>query len=219
MFFPKVCYACGEALSHNQVHICSRCYLEMPQTHFWKNRDSTVPKKFWSRVDFQKATSFLHFHSKGRVQRLVHHFKYKSIPEIGITLGEWAASELQAQAFFEGIDLIVPIPIHDRKRALRGYNQSDYIAEGIANVTGLMVRTDSLKKQIHTSSQTRKSKYERWENVKHSFQLSNERAFENKHILLVDDVLTTGATVEASALAFCKVPNHQLSLLTMALTY
>ncbi|KAA3650195.1 MAG: ComF family protein [Bacteroidetes bacterium] len=219
LLFPKVCFACGETLKNKQIHICASCYQNIPRTNFFDGEINMLEKKFWGRIPIQHATAFLYFIPKGRVQRLIHHFKYYGQKEIGITLGEWAAAELMVQNFFSSIDIVVPIPIHELKKRKRGFNQSDFIAEGIQNMTGIKAITDNLEKRFHTESQTRKSRFKRWENVKTTFAVKDTKLFEGKHILLVDDVITTGATIEACAIELLKIQDLRLSLLSIAMTH
>lgn len=219
LLFPKVCFACGDALKNKQTHICASCYQSIPRTNFYNGSNNVLEKKFWGRVPIQRATAFLYFTPKGKVQRLIHHFKYHGQKEIGITLGEWAATELMDQDFFKSMDLVVPIPIHELKKKKRGFNQSDFIAEGINNKTGIKTISDNLEKRFNTDSQTKKSRFKRWENVKTTFAVKEPTTFEGKHILLVDDVITTGATIEACATELLKIPNVKLSLLSIAMTY
>lgn len=219
LFFPNICYSCYEPIAENLKCICTNCIIELPQTKFWVGIENEAEKKFWGKIKLEKAMSFLYFHAQGEVQNLIHHFKYQGVTEIGVTLGEWAAQELSTTCFFDDIDFLIPIPIHENKRAIRGFNQSDYIADGVSNITQIETKKELLVKHKHTSSQTRKTRFERWKNVKYSFELIDNYDLRGKHILLIDDVLTTGSTVEAAATAFSEVENLKLSLLTMAITY
>lgn len=221
LFFPKICYACGYPLGDSFDHICLRCRHELPQTKAHLMEENPIEKIFWGRLPLQNATSFLRFEKRSKVQHLIHFLKYKGIKEIGISLGKWAAEELSKDKFFKGIDGIVPVPIHKKKKQKRGFNQSEYIANGIGEITEIPVDTNLIHKEINTSSQTRKARFRRWQNVKTTFKLNLKVAdsFHNKHILLVDDVLTTGATVEACGKELLKIPSLKLSLLTMAYTY
>ncbi|MEQ8910472.1 MAG: phosphoribosyltransferase family protein [Vicingaceae bacterium] len=190
----------------------------MPQTKAYGSTENPIEKIFWGRLELEKATSFYQFQKKGSLQRLIHHFKYKGIKEIGITMGSLMANDLQKQGFFEGIDYLVPVPIHQLKLKKRGYNQSQYLAEGVSKVTQIPVLLDLIEKRLNTESQTRKGRFKRWKNVKSSFHLKNSSGFEGHHILLLDDVLTTGSTLEACALELKKIEGLRLSLLTLAYT-
>lgn len=219
LFFPKVCFACGNGLSKSENHICIACITQLPRTNYFQSRNNEVEKVFWGRIPIERATSFLLFKPKGKVQKLIHYFKYKGQKEIGITLGELAANELKQQGFFEGVDLIVPMPIHRLKRNVRGYNQSDYLVEGISNATGIEKELGNIIKAVNTSSQTKKGRFKRWKNVKTTFQIKDSNKFIDKHLLIVDDVITTGSTIEACSLELLKIPNLKISVLSIAMTY
>lgn len=219
LFFPKICFACGNSISVLEKNICLECITQLPRTNFFQSKNNEVEKIFWGRIPIEKATSFLTFQPKGKVQKLIHQFKYKGQKELGVTLGELAANELQKQGFFIGINLIIPMPIHDLKKEKRGFNQSDFIAEGISNITGLEMELKNVRKVVNTSSQTKKGRFKRWKNVETTFQVSNPEELNGKHILLVDDVITTGSTIEACSLQLLKIPNLKISILSIAMTY
>lgn len=221
LFFPSICYACGAALYEDIEHICLQCRYEIPRAHPYAINENPVDKLFWGRFDFERAMSFIKFQKGGKVQSLIHNFKYKGRKKIGISLGKWAASELKEHGFFDGIDMIIPLPIHKKKLKIRGYNQSFYIAEGISTITQIPIHPKLIFKKINTESQTKKKRFKRWENVKASFQLNqkNSQKASDLHLLLVDDVVTTGATIEACAKVLKTIPNLKLSLLTIACTY
>ena len=179
-----------------------------------------IEKIFWGRLDLIKATSFLKFEKNGKIQQLLHALKYKGVYQVGTTLGSMAARELETTELFNDIDLLVPVPIHKIKKEKRGYNQSHYIADGISAVTGIEVDKTSIVKYVNTKSQTRKTRFERFENTENTFSIKSNKKLKNKHILLVDDVLTTGSTIEACGNTLQKnVEGVQLSLLTIAFTY
>lgn len=219
LFYPKVCFACGKPMSKPFKHICLQCRHSLPRTEAYEHTENPIQKLFWGRLPLERATSFLYFQKGGKVQRLIHHFKYKGVKEIGNTLGELAAYELREKGFFEGVDCIVPVPIHKLKLKKRGYNQSHFIAEGIAKVLEIPADFDLIAKEINTESQTRKGRFKRWQNVDSSFKLQAGKIpnYRAKHILMVDDVLTTGSTLEACGNELLQIPEVKLSLLTMAL--
>jgi ComF family protein len=219
LFFPRVCYACGDGLQEQVEHICLKCRHSLPRTNAHRIPNNPVEKIFWGRVPFQKVTAFLYFQKTGKVQNLLHHLKYKGIKEIGCTLGELAAQELQDDNFFDDIDLILPIPLHPQKQKKRGYNQSHFLAKGLSNVTGIPWNSSILNKHSNTQSQTRKNRFQRWQNVESSFSVDQSESLENQHLLLVDDVVTTGATVEACASPLLSIKNVKLSLLSIAFPY
>lgn len=218
LFYPKICYACGKPMSKTFKHICLECRHSLPRTEAFERTENPIQKMFWGRLPLERATSFLQFQKSGKVQRLIHQFKYKGVKEIGNTLGEMVAYELGEKGFFEGIDCIVPVPIHKLKLKKRGYNQSHFIANGLAQALDVPTDFDLIAKEIHTESQTRKSRFKRWQNVDTSFKLQLDKVsnYTGKHILIVDDVLTTGSTLEACGNELLQIPAVKLSLLTMA---
>jgi ComF family protein len=219
LFFPKVCFACGKPISSKLDHICIACRHALPRTSAHTMAENPIERIFWGRLPLEKATSFLKFQKKGRVQHLIHHFKYKRKKEIGETLGALAASELEQDNFFEGIDYLIPVPIHKLKLKKRGFNQSHHIAMGVEETTKIEARYDIIDKVTNTQSQTRKGRFKRWKNVESTFKLKNTENLEGKHLLLIDDVLTTGSTLEACGRELLKIPKLKLSLLTIAYTY
>lgn len=219
LFFPKFCFGCRDSMESSVNHICLNCRHQLPRVNTHELQENPIEKIFWGRIELQKATSFIRFHQGGRIQNIMHHLKYKGVKEIGITLGEMAALEIGNTDFFQEIDLILPIPIHKQKRKKRGYNQSKYIAIGIKNISSIPVNDWAFRKSKNTQSQTRKNRIERWVNVDSSFEIVDKESLLNKHILLVDDVVTTGATIEAAANELNKLEGVKLSLLTIACTF
>jgi len=198
LIFPKLCIACNDALLKNEKIICIRCLVSLPKTNFHKDKDNPVNKVFWGRVDVEMASSFYLFSKKSKVQNLLHNLKYKGVKEVGSVLGELFGFELNSSKFYKEIDFIVPVPLHKSKLKKRGYNQSEWIAIGLSKSMKVPVNIDSLYRKADSETQTKKSRYKRWENVGEIFGLANND-LEGKRILLVDDVVTTGATIEACA--------------------
>lgn len=219
LLFPPICFACGCVINGKIKHICIQCRNELSKTSLLSTKENPVEKLLWGRTMFTQATSYLKFEQNGKIQHLLHSLKYKGIKAIGHTLGELSALEISKTGFFDSIDVIVPVPIHKKKKRKRGYNQSLCIAEGIASVTGIPIDSKSLVKNYNTKSQTKKTRYQRFENVNHSFGLRDNQQLAHKHILLVDDVITTGATIEACSSQLKALKEVQLSLLTIACTY
>ena len=166
-----------------------------------------------------KSNRLRKFEKNGTLQKLLHSLKYTGVKDVGVTLGELAALEIESSGFFNGIDVLIPVPIHAKKQKKRGYNQSHYIAEGIMNITTLPINLTSIKKELNTASQTRKKRFERFENVSNTFTSLNTEDLTGKHILLVDDVVTTGSTLEACANVLKEIEGVKLSLLTISATY
>lgn len=216
LFFPRCCVVCGTPLMKGEEYICLRCNMDLPRTGFHLREENPVEKLLWGRIPVERATSYF-FYNKGSDYRLaLRALKYNGCKELGEVMGRSLASELLPTGFFEGVEVIVPIPLHRKKQKLRGYNQSEWIARGVAAVAGIPIDTTSVSREKNTATQTRKSIFERWENVEGTFVLHNPGQFVGKHVLLVDDVLTTGATTIACAAAFTGVDNIRFSVLTLA---
>lgn len=216
LFYPKICQACGITLVRQENVLCLSCLMNLPRTGFTMNEENPVTRAFWGRVKVEFATSFLFFNKGGHVQELIHGLKYKQQKEIGFYLGSLFGKELKSSPFFKETDLLVPVPLHPKKLQQRGFNQSRIIALGMLESIDTAIDDTNLKRVVFTSSQTRKSRYERWENVRDAFKVENESEFEGKHVLLVDDVLTTGATLEACASVILSIKNTRVSVATLA---
>lgn len=217
LFFPRQCAVCGAALQEGEEGLCLRCNMDMPRTNYHLRTDNPVERIFWGRFPLERATSYFFYHKGSDYRRLLHLLKYGDRRDLGETLGRMMVTELVPSGFFEGIDYLVPIPLHPRKQQSRGYNQSECIARGICAVTGIATDTSAVVRQKHTDTQTRKSAYERWENVDGIFLVPHPERFSGKHVLLLDDVLTTGATITACADAFRATTDLRISVLTLAM--
>ena len=171
---------------------------------------------FWGKIPLERATSYFFYRKGSDFRKILHQFKYGGRKELGAIMGRFMAAELATTDFFEGIDVIIPVPLHPRKRRARGYNQSEWIARGVSQVVGLPVDVSSVIREKHTDTQTRKSTYERWENVDGIFRLCHPENFVGKHVLIIDDVLTTGSTTTACADVFHEVEGVRISVLTLA---
>lgn len=216
VIFPRLCTACNNRLNKHEDLICLDCANNLPQTHFHKDKDNPVAKIFWGRVPLENAAAFLFFSKKGKVQNMLHHLKYKGTKEVGVLLGKIYGASLIKEHAFKDVDFIVPVPLHPDKLKKRGYNQSEVIAAGMAISMGVPLNTSIFERTVFTETQTKKSRYKRWENVSNIFSVTNPVPFENKHILLVDDVITTGATIEACAHEIRKIKNCRLSVVAIA---
>lgn len=216
LLFPRCCVVCGQPLAKGEECICTVCNIKLPRTNYHLRKDNPVERLFWGQIPLERATSFF-FYEKGSDFRLIlHRLKYGGQKEIGAIMGRYMAAELLSSHFFQGIDVIIPIPLHKKKQQIRGYNQSEWIARGITAVTGIPIDTESILRKKNTETQTHKSILERRDNVEGIFELQRPEALVGKHILIVDDVLTTGSTTLACASCLVKVEGIRISILTLA---
>jgi ComF family protein len=218
LFYPKFCFACGNPLLGNEKVICTICMHTLPETEFYKYSDNPVEKLFYGRMKVENAVSFLFYDKQSKYGHLLHEFKYKGYREIGYFLGELFGSRLEHTPFSD-VDLIVPIPLHFSKLRLRGFNQSEIFGLGLSKSMDKPLLSKALKRDVSTSTQTRKGRFDRWKNVEGIFQVSDPDALKNKHILLIDDVVTTGATLEAAGGVILNIEGTRLSVATMAFAH
>jgi len=216
LFFPNLCLGCGQPLIKGEEVICSICHFHLPKTYFHNDPENPLNRVFWGRVNLEAVTAYLYFQKGSTVQHLLHQLKYKGRPEIGHRIGKWYGLELRQADIFRDVDLIIPVPLHPRKHRTRGYNQSQMFAEGLAAVMTAELETRCLYRKVDSKTQTRKSRYNRWENVESIFAVNHPERIKDCHILLVDDVITTGATLEACARALLEVPGVKASVATIA---
>jgi ComF family protein len=216
LLFPRLCYACGNHLSRNENLICTECYILIPRTGYHLEPNNPVEKLFWGRCRIEKAAAFS-FYSKGsRIRNLIHNLKYKGIRDVGYELGRIYGVTLKNSDFTDDIDIIIPVPLHPSKKRIRGFNQSDIISEGISEATGLPVDKMSLSRITVSSTQTKKSRYERWTNVEGIFSVADATNLRGKHVLLVDDVITTGSTIESCTTELLKTEGVRVSVVALA---
>jgi len=216
LLFPITCAACGKSLYKNEQSICTYCMYYLPKTNYHLAFDNPVAKIFWGRVSIHSAASYYSFNKGGKVQKLIHQLKYNGQKHVGVTVGKLYGQELKCVDDFNTVDVVIPVPLHPKRLKKRGYNQSDSFAEGLAESMDSEVNFRSLVRKEESSSQTKKSRYSRWQNVESIFGVQYPEQIAGKHILLVDDVVTTGATLEACAQTLLKVPDLKLSIATIA---
>jgi ComF family protein len=217
LFFPDLCKVCNGKLMHDEKHICLSCFYKLPETNSHLSDDNSVEKRFWGKVETEHAYSFFKYVKDSDFHQLLSELKYKGCKELGEYLGEYYASLLKNAGKLSDIDCIIPVPLHSKRLNKRGYNQSEWIAKGFSRVFQKDLIIDNLYRKSANSTQTRKSVYNRWINVSDIFALKDPKQPEGKHILLVDDVLTTGSTITACAQTLHSAKNVRISIVTLAL--
>jgi len=200
----------------NETLICTECYVLIPRTNYHLKPDNPVAQLFWGRCQIEKAAAFSFYTRDSRIRKLIHQLKYKGIQEVGPELGRIYALSLKSSGFLGGIDLIIPVPLHPSKKRKRGFNQSDLIAGGMSIVSGIPVDSDTLIRKTVSATQTRKSRFDRWTNVEDIFRVKDQERLMGKHILLVDDVITTGSTLEACTNEILKIEDTKVSVVALA---
>ena len=218
LVFPKVCHACGKSLLKKEDCICTHCLYHLPKTNFHLYADNPVVKLFWGRTPIASASSMYSFSKGGKVQQLIHQLKYRGKKEIGISLGKHYGIELKKSPLFSSANVVMPVPLHRKKMKKRGYNQSETFAQGIAQSMDIESPANVLLRKFSSDTQTRKSRFARWKNVEEIFCVVAPEKLEGKHVLLVDDVVTTGSTLEACANKILEVPGTKVSVATIAFT-
>lgn len=216
LLFPNNCIVCGENLVRGEELICLSCWHKLPKTNNHMYAETETDKRFWGKVQIEKAVAFYTFQKGASIQKLLHELKYRGRTDIGEMLGKKIAIDLQQQGTFDTIDVIIPVPLHKKRLKKRGYNQSECFALGLSQVFKKPFDSKSLLRVIENPTQTKKSVYERFENTQGIFELTNPDAIKDKHILLVDDVMTTGSTLEACAQVLLKAEGTKVSILTIA---
>ncbi|MEG2666673.1 MAG: phosphoribosyltransferase family protein [Bacteroidales bacterium] len=218
--YPKVCSGCGALLMQPEQILCTYCLSHLPYTQYETLLKNPVFLNFCGRIPILDACSLLYFHKGGRVQHLLHLLKYDYRPDIGLFLGKLLGEKLAEISSFQNIDVLVPVPLHPKKIKKRGYNQCDLLIKGMQPYFHAEIQNHLLNKKEYTESQTQKNRTHRWDNVHSSFALSTENTqiqnLTGKHILLIDDVITTGATLESCARELLKIPNVNISIATIA---
>lgn len=216
LLFPELCNACGTHLYYGEKEICTKCLYDLPYTDYHRHHENRVAKQLWGRLPINAAMAMLYFKKGTKVQNLMHALKYKGKTDVGIKFGNLLGERLQMSEAYKEIDLIMPVPLHPAKKKARGYNQSEFIAKGIAEVINAALSKNHLIRNKITESQTKKSRYTRFENMQAVFTVNKTEELNNKHVLLVDDVITTGATLEACGNALLQTNINKLSIAAVA---
>lgn len=215
MFFPKFCVVCNASLLGNEEIICTVCRHSLPLTGYHRSEGNPVEQLFWGRIPVQFATSLMYFDKGSAYRQLIHQLKYQGRKDIGIFLGKLLGTALKESTIMP-VDYIIPVPLHRRKFRRRGFNQSEIIANGISQIMNIEVNNNILKREQYTKTQTNRKRYERWENVENVFNCKNKEMLKGKHIMLIDDVVTTGATLEAAANEILRINKVKLTIATLA---
>jgi ComF family protein len=216
LLFPELCNACGESLVNGEKLICTDCLYHLPFTEFHLKPDNMVAQQFWGKINLEAAYAMCYFTKGGKMQHLMHQFKYKGIQKIGDMLGNMAGKQLVENPIFSNADVIIPVPLHQSRLRKRGYNQSACFAAGLSKKLNIPVDENNLVRVRATETQTHRSRFLRFENMKEVFTLKYPESLMNKHVLLVDDVVTTGSTLEACGAELLKVEGLKLSIATIA---
>jgi ComF family protein len=216
LMYPNLCIVCSENLHTDEQYLCLTCLNTIPKTNFHLHTDNLIEKRFWAKVPIYRGTAFFFFQKGSPFQKILHSLKYKGNKEVGLILGKYAAVDLLDSADFSSVDVVIPVPLHPEKFKKRGYNQSEWIGKGLSEILQIPQDTTTLKRIKENATQTRKTVFERYENTEGIFELSDKTTLTGKHILLVDDVLTTGSTLEACIRVLTEIEGIRISVFTLA---
>lgn len=216
LLFPRTCYVCGREIGDSERQICVDCRESLPRTHFEDIADNPAEQKFWGRVNLHSAFSAFYYRKDEMLQRLIHAFKYYGNREMAQILGREVGLCMQRRGFDTDYDFLVPVPLHPRKQKLRGYNQSECIALGIREIIDMPIGAQFVRRHLYADSQTHQNKFSRWETASQSYSLGVDPAeWNGVRLLLVDDVLTTGSTIESCCNVLQQIPNVRLGFVTV----
>ena len=216
LIYPRYCEACGSNLYKHEDLICNQCIITLPHSNYHLSPANEINLLFAGRVPLIHALCIFNFEKSGRVQKLIHALKYQNQMGLGIWLGNYYANLLKVNSILEDVDLLIPIPLHKKKLKQRGYNQSECFAKGLSEVFERPMLNNCILRLSETSTQTKKKKFERWQNVEGVFKINNPSILENKHVLLVDDVITTGATIDAAWQTIKDIEGIKISVISIA---
>jgi ComF family protein len=216
LIYPQLCASCDNPLNSGEDCLCTRCRFQLPKTYFHLDKENLVAKQFFGKVKLHAATSYLTFTKGEKVQHLIHQLKYKGKKEIGIFLGEMLGYDLKRSEMFSDVDVVVPVPLHEKKLRKRGFNQSDCFAEGLSKAMKIPFEIKAMRRNFETETQTKKHRYERFENVHKKFEVIRKEKLKGKHVLLVDDVITTGSTLIACIEPLLELPDTRVSIAAIA---
>lgn len=219
LFFPPVCAGCRSFLVSNENVICTVCRHNIPLTNHHLNPENEAFKKFYGRIPVEHASALLYFHKKGIVQELIHNLKYKGQEEIGTVLGSWYVDDLKNSAVLQSVDEIIPVPLHKRKLRERGYNQVTNFGTTLSNDLNIPYNPNLLVRNIYSKTQSKKTLLNRSDGIDTIFDVAFSEKDHDKHFLLIDDVLTTGSTLEACSHALLKIPGAKISIVCMAMAH
>lgn len=218
LFYPTICYCCDNQLTEGEKHICVHCRFDLPTTNITDIQGNIVEQAFYGRIPIVAATSLFYFYKDGKIQKLIHQLKYRGEQNVGVFAGQWLGEEMINSERFTTVDCIIPVPLHKKKLKKRGYNQVEKFGKTLATKLNVSYIDNVLIKVSATKTQTHKMRFDRWKNVRELFTLQNQHLIHNKHILLIDDVITTGATLEACYKALNKAKGIQISIASIAYT-
>ena len=218
IIYPNICLLCRHQLIANEQHICNLCLFNLAKTEYHHKKDNLAELLFWGRAKVDRAAAFFFYQKDNNSQKIIHHIKYKNEKELGQYLGSKYGSLLKKTSWVTEADFLLPVPLHPKKQKSRGYNQAEWIAKGISETTNIPINTKILCRNKHTDSQTRKGRYNRWQNTSGIFSINNPDSLTNKSVIIVDDVVTTGATIEACTYHLEKIPGITIHVLSLGIS-